>query len=321
MKFYKSFDYSGRHLAETRGAHGASLLRGFVQTAFFIPLLIGCSNFQDLGVAPKNKNNNVALQALSYAVGKNIPNVGPLSICGASAITPIANAAVTSPYSTQYNLLNCSPSLISGFTSKNITTSTRGLSGTSSSSTIISDGAQVGSGGVSGKSNIEVSFFIGTSSGSLDIISYGDGASFSGPAWRITAAQNQYKDQNGTSSSSQIAYKSQDGVFRVPVSGSTPAVPTNPIKTVSSGTTARTVCLDFHASAGTLQAAWDGTCSSVSETKKTKAAFPISIDPADIAVSTSAPLTPVGQRIGFILNNVTITNFTVSSQLRTVCTF
>ena len=148
MKFYKSFDYSGRHLAETRGAHGASLLRGFVQTAFFIPLLIGCSNFQDLGVAPKNKNNNVALQALSYAVGKNIPNVGPLSICGASAITPIANAAVTSPYSTQYNLLNCSPSLISGFTSKNITTSTRGLSGTSSSSTIISDGAQVGSGGV-----------------------------------------------------------------------------------------------------------------------------------------------------------------------------
>nr|HNI28026.1 hypothetical protein [Leptospiraceae bacterium] len=73
--------------------------------------------------------------------------------------------------------------------------------------------------------------------------------------------------------------------------------------------------LDFHASAGTLQAAWDGTCSSVSETKKTKAAFPISIDPADIAVSTSAPLTPVGQRIGFILNNVTITNFTVSSQL------
>lgn len=288
-------------------------------TATFL-LATGCVNeWRDSGYGPKKKNNNVALQLSSYLYSNSLSNVGPNSKCPATATTAIANSVVANPSSTNFNLRNCSPNRIDGFSTNRITSSSTGLVGTSTSSLIVSNGNQVGSEELTGKRNIEVTFTINSSSGYLEVIAYGDGTatSFSGPTWRISAASNQFKDQNGIASSSQIAYKSRDGVYRVPVSGATPTVPTNPIKTVSSGSS-RTLCFDFFGSLSTLQLAWDGACSSVPTSQKSsRANYPISIDPTDVnLISTSvAPLAVVGTKIGFVLNNVTISNFTISNQL------
>ncbi len=281
---------------------------------------VDCSNeLRDSGYGPKKKNDNVKLQFFSYLFAGNQVNVGQNSKCAVVATTPITNPTVTDPSSTNVNLRNCNQNRIDGYATNRITSSTSGLVGTSTSSLLVSTGNQVGSGGLTGKRNIEVTFTINNSTGYLEVIAYGEGGttSFTGPAWRITAASNQYKDQNGTTSSSQIAYKSQDGVYRAPISGATPAVPTNPLKTVSSGSS-RTICLDFFGSLNTLQAAWDGTCASVTTAQKNaRASYPISIDPTDANLLSTAvsPLAAVGTKIGFVLNNVTISNFTVSNQL------
>ncbi len=288
----------------------------FIALMFFVD----CSNeLRDSGYGPKKKNDNVKLQFFSYLFTNNQVNVGQNSKCAVVATTPISHPVVTSPSSTNVNLRNCNQNRIDGFATNRITSSSSGLVGTSTSSLLVSTGNQVGSDGLTGKRNIEVTFTINNSTGYLEVIAYGEGGttSFTGPAWRITAASNQYKDQNGTTSSSQIAYKSQDGVYRAPISGATPAVPTNPLRTISSGSS-RTICLDFFGSLNTLQAAWDGACASVATTQKNaRASYPISIDPTDANLLSTAvsPLAAVGTKIGFVLNNVTISNFTVSNQL------
>ncbi|HMV40886.1 MAG TPA: hypothetical protein PK079_16455 [Leptospiraceae bacterium] len=279
-----------------------------------------CTNeLRNSGLGPKKKNNNVQLQFLSYVYADTLTNLGVNSRCARSSGTIISNPAVANPNSTVYNLRNCNINKVDGFSTNRVTSSTTGFVGTSTSSLIVSNGSQVGTDGTGGKRNAEVTFTVNSSSGYLDVIVYGDGNtnSFSGPTWRITSASNQFKDQNGSSSNSQIAYRSQDGVFRVPISGATPSLPANPIRTVSTGSS-RTICLDFFGSSNTLQAAWDGSCTSVATSQKsTRSSYPILIDPADANLTSSsfAPQTTVGTKIGFILNNITLTSFTIANQL------
>ena len=281
---------------------------------------LNCTNeFRDSGLGPKKKNNNVQLQLFSYLYADSLSNSGANSRCGITGATVISNPVVTNPTATNFNLRNCNPNRLDGFSINRITSSSSGFVGTSTSSLLVSTGNQVGVDGLTGKRNIEVTFTVNSSSGYLEVIAYGEGTntSFTGPSWRITTATNQFRDQNGNASSSQIAYRSQDGVYRVPISGATPAAPTNPIRTLTSGSS-RTICLDFFGSLNTLQNAWDGSCASVATAQKnSRASYPISIDPTDVnLISTSvSPLVATGTKIGFVLNNVTISNFTISNQL------
>ncbi|MCE9500356.1 MAG: hypothetical protein K8R21_07650, partial [Leptospira sp.] len=149
-------------------------------------VILNCTETNSIGFTKKD-NNNVQNQSLAYLFVNNIPNFGPLSVCGSSSVTPISNPAVTTgSIRTYYNLANCSPNRVPDFTSSSVTSATRGLTGTSTSSRILSNGNQVGSSGVNGKSNVEVTFILNSSTATLDVISYGDGSGsqFSGPTWR-----------------------------------------------------------------------------------------------------------------------------------------
>ncbi len=254
-----------------------------IATLASLAALLNCS-----ALKKKESDDNSGLLALLAASG-NLPNAN----CASSAATAITSklSQVTNPARTQYKISECSTAGLAaiGLTSLNVTT---GATGTSSSSLLASTSAMTID-TAKGGTNIEVTFMLNSSSASLDVIAYGSGTtpSISGPTYRLAAgSQPQYK-------------KSSDGSFATVSKGSATTT-----STLAAGTS-YTYCLDFQYTSSGMRYlnGWEKACSQVTSTERGSMMY------YPLMVMMNVPSYTSGSSIGFVLNNATITSFTVGT--------
>jgi hypothetical protein len=225
---------------------------------FLIPLFLIL--FGLVSCAERKKSDNSGALALLY-----------LSLQCKSVSESASSIESTSR--TQYNFskVNVSDNTC-GFTLENIT---NGLTGTSADSKIGSS-RTFGSDEV----NIEVTYTLNSSSGTLDVIALGSGSgtTISGPGFRISTTDVKYIKPEGTA----LAF----------------GTGTSPTTTVGES---KTLCLEVHSEGGGSHIfGWSGACADVSN----RGTYEFEEDDVDGAVS--------GSKIGFVLNNATITKIIVS---------
>lgn len=141
-----------------------------------------------------------------------------------------------------------------------------------------------------GGTNIEVSFTLNSSTSSLDVIAYGTGNPLSGPTYRLIAgAQTQYKNAAGVFGNTG---KGGSVVAPIPAAGSS-----------------YTFCLDFQSTPGGSRFlnGFNKPCSELTETERGSMSY------YPIMQMMNVPVYTGGNRLGFVLNGVTITSFTVGS--------
>lgn len=207
---------------------------------------------------------------------------GSTGSCASGATTSISNTALgtTSASATQYTISGCDTNSLNalGFSSQNIST---GATGTSVNSKIAANGDLFSAGDV----NIEITFSLNSANAYLEVIGQGSGnaANIDGPAIRINPTNTQAR-----------------GTGRATLANITST-------TTSVGQTV-TYCLDFHNESPSFHAVvWASSCTSVSTTDRNNYT----------GREATVPSTFPGKRIGFILNNATLTSFTVRTKVGT----
>lgn len=235
-------------------------------------------------------------------------NTGILAVLLASRSTSTANAncatatlagitsklsQVTNPTRTQYKVSGCGASDFTGIglTASSVTT---GATGTSSSSLLASTG-DISIATARGGTNVEVTFKLNSSTSSLDVIAYGSGTtpSISGPTYRLAVGSTpQFK-------------KSTDGMYMSVSKGSAATTST------FAANTTYTYCLDFqYTNTGmSYMNGWEKACSDVTSVERG------SMMNYPIMVMMNVPSFSTGSKIGFVLNNATVTSFTVGNIL------
>jgi hypothetical protein len=175
-----------------------------------------------------------------------------------------------------------------GFTANNIIV---GTTGSSSTSLVSSDSSMVYQNGT----NIEVSYVLNSASSTLDVYSYAtisNGTITAGPAFRIVTGRIQYRKTDGSFTGMDTASNTTSGV----------------------GVTG-TLCLDFQKSSvnssTNMLAGWYKACSQVTnEERNSMAVIPI-MQMTGIPAFT-------GNQIGFVLNGVTLTSYTIGTVVSSV---
>ncbi len=224
----------------------------------------------------EKKKDNTGAAAAAYLLTRGSTS----GACASGSTTAISNSTLsgTTATATQYSISGCDSNSLSslGLSSQNITT---GVTGTSANSKIAANGDLFSASDV----NIEVTFKLDNASGYLEVIGQGSGtaSSIDGPAIRINSSSTQAR---GTGSSTLSNLTSQ---------------------TTTTGQTV-TYCLEFHNESPSLHAVfWPTACTSVSTADKSN------YSGREATVTSSFP----GKRIGFILNNATLTSFTVRTKI------
>lgn len=232
-----------------------------------------------------DKTNTSTSNLLSLLVASTMnPNCG---ITQTQAI-PSNLTQVESKARVKYNVSACEEA---GFSNLGLTQSeiAKGATGASSNSTL-STNTDVMLATSKGGTNIEVTFTLNSASSSLDVIAYGTGTPTSGPTYRLLAgAQTQYKNASGV-----YGNTGKGGSVSAPI----PAV----------GTT-YTYCLDFQSTPGGSRFlnGFNKPCSELTDTERGSMSY------YPIMQMMNVPTYAGGNRLGFVLNGVTITSFTIGS--------
>ncbi|MCZ8157618.1 MAG: hypothetical protein O9264_15970 [Leptospira sp.] len=249
----------------------------------FVITAIGLLYFNCSMAKSSENNNSSSLVALLVSASSN-PGC---AITSASAITSNLSQ-VESKARTKYTISNCDEV---GFNTLDLnqTSVTKGAIGISGSS-VLSTKKDVMLATSKGGTNIEVTFTLNSQSSSLDVIAYGTGSPLDGPIYRIaTGVQTQYKSTSGT-----FANTSKGGSVSapIPVAG-----------------TSYTYCLDFQSTpnGSRLLNGFNKPCAELTETERGS----MSLYP--IMQMMMVPTYSGGNRLGFVLNGVTITSFTIGS--------
>ncbi|MCW7459959.1 hypothetical protein ND856_04860 [Leptospira bandrabouensis] len=243
-----------------------------------------CFIFFNCSMAKKTDENNVSnLLALLVAANTN-PGC---SISNTEAIKSNLTQVESKPR-TKYTISACDEA---GFNSLGLSQSevTKGATGTSGTSVLYTNN-DVMLATNKGGTSIEVSFTMNSASSSLDVIGYGSGSPLSGPTYRLIAgAQTQYKN-----TSNVFGNTGKGGSVSAPI----PAVGTN-----------YTYCLDFQYTMGGSRFlnGFNKPCSEVSDAERGSMAY------YPIMQMMNVPVYTGGNRLGFVLNGVTVTSFTIGS--------
>lgn len=189
----------------------------------------------------------------------------------------------------KYNVSSCDEE---GFRNLGLsqTDITKGATGISSSS-VLSTNTDVMLATNKGGTNIEVTFTLNSPSSTLDVIAYGAGNPISGPTYRVIAdAKTQYK-------------KASDGTYADTHKGGSVSAP---IPTVE---TTHTYCFDFQYTSGGSRFlnAFNKPCAELTDTERGSMSYYPIMQMMDVPVYTG------GNQLGFVLNGVTITSFTIGS--------
>jgi hypothetical protein len=236
---------------------------------------VGC----DLIEPPSKKNNNEALIGSFLING----NQSALSGCTQTSTSAIPNTAISSASRTDYNVTGCNTNNLSSIGFSGDASIVSGMSGTSPSSRILSIGDLFTGTGASGDRSIEVTFSLLNSSSYFEIVTRASGtlASFDGSSLRITPTGVLIRNTGSTNTAS--------------IGGTITAPGT---------TTIRTFCLDAHKEAsGDHFIFWPTACALV--TQKTPA---FTNDTENVTAGQ-------GNKLGFILNGATVTNFKVGTRV------
>ncbi len=249
--------------------------------SLFLLIAIAANN---CSMANSSDNNNSSSIVSLLVAGSS--NAG----CAVTS-APAINSNLTQVESkarTKYSFSTCEGA---GFTSLELsqTSVTKGAVGTSSSS-LLSTTKDVMLSTSKGGTNVEVTFVLNTQSSSLDVIAYGTGSPLDGPTYRIaTGVQTQYKNTSGT-----FANTSKGGSVSapIPVAG-----------------TSYTYCLDFQSTpnGSRFLNGFNKPCAELTETERGSMSF------YPIMQMMMVPTYSNGNRLGFVLNGVTITSFTIGS--------
>lgn len=233
----------------------------------------------------KNTEANNTSNLLSLLVAAN-SNPG-CSISTTAAI-PSNLSQVDSKPRTKYSISACDEA---GFSNLGLGQSevSKGATGTSGTSVLFTTN-DVMLATNKGGTAIEVSFIMNSASSTLDVIGYGTGSPLSGPTYRLIAG-------------AQTQYKNAAGVFGNTGKGGSVSAP---IPTV--GTT-HTFCLDFQSTMGGSRFlnGFNKPCSELTDTERGSMSY------YPIMQMMNVPVYTGGNRLGFVLNGVTITSFTVGS--------
>ena len=223
----------------------------------------------------EKKKDNTAATAGAFLLTRSTATGG----CASGSSTAISNSTLTgAATATQYSISGCDTTSFSGlgFSSQNITS---GVTGTSALSRIAANGDLFSGNDV----NIEVTFSLTNASGYLEVIGQGSGnaATIDGPAIRINPSNTQVR---GTGSSTLSNLTSQSTTVGQTV----------------------TYCLEFHNESPNLHVVfWPTACTAVSTADRND------YNGKEASLASSFP----GKRIGFILNNATLTSFTVRTKI------
>lgn len=236
---------------------------------------IGC----DIIEPPSKKNNNEALIG-TFLLNANQSAAGG---CTQTSTSAIANTAITSASRTDYNVTGCNANNLSsiGFTAD--ATIVSGMTGVSPSSRILSIGDLFTGTGASGDRSIEVTFSLLNSTSYFEIVTRASGtlATFDGSSLRITPTGVLIRNTGATATTS--------------IGGTVTAPGT---------ATIRTFCLDAHKEAnGDHFIFWPTSCSLVTQRTPT-----FTNDTENITAGQ-------GNKLGFILNGATVTNFKVGTRV------
>ncbi len=248
-------------------------------------LIFTISTGCDIINPPKKEDNTGTLAALFLAT-RNQASIA--SNCTQASTVAISNPGkVTTATRTDYVVSGCSSSNLFSIGFLSDASVTSGMTGTSTSSRIVSVGDIFG--GTDADRNIEVTFRLNSATSSLDVVTRATGlgvASFDGSTVRITPS---------------------DIVFRNSGASSTITIPGNGTVIASAVGTTFTYCIDAHLESGSSHLiVWNKACSAL--TTAERGAYPKDAEP----ITTSG-----GNRLGFILNNVTITNFKIGTKIAT----
>ncbi|MCW7488771.1 hypothetical protein EHQ55_05125 [Leptospira meyeri] len=233
----------------------------------------------------KNTEANNTSNLLSLLVAAN-SNPG-CSISTTAAIPSNLTQVESKPRS-KYTISACDEA---GFANLGLSQSevSKGATGTGSTSVLFTTNDVMLTTNKGGTS-IEVSFIMNSASSSLDVIAYGTGSPLSGPTYRLIAgAQTQYKNASGV-----FGNTGKGGSVSAPI-------PTT-------GTT-QTYCLDFQYTMGGSRFlnGFNKPCSELTDTERGSMSY------YPIMQMMNVPVYTGGNRLGFVLNGVTITSFTVGS--------
>jgi hypothetical protein len=243
-------------------------------------LFIGC----ELINPPKEPNNNSAIVALLLASR----NQAVASNCTQASTTAISNPGKVSTASrTDYVVSGCSSTNLSSIGFSGDSSVTSGMTGISTLSRILSNGDIFG--GTDADRNIEITFRLNSSTSYLDIVTRASGStasSFDGSTIRITPS---------------------DVVFRNSGAATSTTTPGNGTAIASAVGTTLTYCLDAHLESGASHLiVWSKSCTSL--TTAERGSYPKDAEP----ITSSG-----GNKLGFILNGATITNFKVGTKIGT----
>ncbi|MCW7491905.1 hypothetical protein ND861_04475 [Leptospira sp. 2 VSF19] len=243
-----------------------------------------CLTVFNCSIAKKTDENNASnLLALLVAANTN-PGC---SISTTAAIKSNLTQVESKPR-TKYSISACDDA---GFNGLGLTQNgvTKGATGQSSSSVLYTTNDVMLTTNKGG-TNIEVSFIMNSASSTIDVIAYGTGSPLSGPTYRLIAgAQTQYKNASDVFSNT-----GKGGSVSAPI-------PTT-------GTT-HTFCLDFQYTMGGSRFlnGFNKPCSELTDTERGSMSY------YPIMQMMNVPAYTGGNRLGFVLNGVTITSFTVGS--------
>ncbi|TGM52267.1 hypothetical protein [Leptospira vanthielii] len=243
-----------------------------------------CLFIFNCSMAKKTDSNNTS-NLLALIVAANI-NPG-CSISSTTAITSNLTQVESKPR-TKYSIYGCDEG---GFRNLDLTQSevTKGATGTSGTSILFTNN-DVMLATNKGGTNIEVSFTLNSPTSSLDVIAYGTGNPLSGPTYRLIAG-------------AQTQYKNAAGVFGNTGKGGSVVAP------IPAAGTSYTFCLDFQSTPGGSRFlnGFNKPCSELTETERGSMSY------YPIMQMMNVPVYTGGNRLGFVLNGVTITSFTVGS--------
>ncbi|MGE8720720.1 hypothetical protein ACO2KH_05240 [Leptospira terpstrae] len=254
------------------------MLKNLYTLSFICLITINCSMAKN--TEANNSSNLLTLLAAA--------NTNPGCAISSAPAIPSNLTQVESKTRVKYSLYGCDDN---GLNQLDLTQTeiVKGATGTSISSVLYTKG-DVMLPTSKGGTNVEVTFTLNSPTSTLDVIAYGTGTVLSGPTYRLIAgAQTQYKNAAGV-----YGNTGKGGSVSAPI----PAVGTS-----------YTFCLDFQSTPGGSRFlnGFNKPCSELTDTERGSMSY------YPIMQMMNVPVYSGGNRLGFILNGVTITSFTVGS--------
>ncbi|PJZ46363.1 hypothetical protein [Leptospira brenneri] len=253
------------------------MFKNLISPSLLCLIFIQCSMAKN--TEANNASNLLSLIAANFNQGCMISSVSGIT----SNLTQVENKVRT-----KYSISACDET---GFNNLDLiqTQVTKGATGLSNSSLITTKG-DVMLATNKGGTNIEVNFTLNSETSTLDVIAYGTGNPLSGPTYRLVAgAQTQYKNASGV-----YANTGKGGSVSAPI----PNVGTS-----------YTFCLDFQSTVGGSRFlnGFNKACSELTDTERGSMSY------YPIMQMMNVPTYAGGNQLGFVLNGVTLTSFTIGS--------